>query len=158
MKIVIAGAGNVGTHLAELLSKENHDIALIDNDEERLKATASTVDLITYLGSAVRISTLFAAGIPKADLFIAVTRNESVNITAAVLGKKMGAKKSIARIDNLEYLEPDNAAYFTEMGIDYMFYPELIAADELVGLVKQTGMSETVTFAGGSLMLFLYKI
>ena len=105
MRIIIAGAGEVGSHLAKMLSNENHDIVLIDLDEEKLRQIGSTCDLMTMHGSATSFELLKDSNIQKADLFIAVTELEDTNITAALIGKKMGAKRAIARIDNPEYMK-----------------------------------------------------
>jgi trk system potassium uptake protein TrkA len=158
MKIVIAGAGEVGSHLAKMLSNENHDIILIDTNEEHLKAVGANLDVLTYVGSATSISILKDAAIKNAGLFIAATESEEINITAAILGKKLGALKSIARIDNPEFLYPGNREIFTSFGIDYMIYPEKIAAKEIVGLLHKTGTTEVVDFDGGKLSLFVIKL
>jgi trk system potassium uptake protein TrkA len=158
MKIVIAGAGEVGSHLAKMLSNENHDIVLIDTNEDHLKAIGTNLDVLTFAGSATSINILQDTGIKKADLFIAVTQSEEINITASILGKRLGAQKTIARIDNQEYLLPANKEHFTSLGVDYMIYPERIAAREIVGLLQQTGTTEVVDFSGGRLSLFVIKL
>ena len=158
MRIVIAGAGEVGSHLAKMLSNENHDLVVIDNDEERLKPVGANLDVHTLTGSATSISLLKDAKIHKADLFITVTFTEETNITAAILGKNLGAKKTIARIDNIEYLYPKNREFFNSLGIDYMIYPEKIAAREVVSLLQKTGTTDVVDFAGGKLSLFAIKL
>src|SRR5664280_2350465 len=101
MRIIIAGAGEVGTHLAKMLSNENHDIILIDPEENRLKPIESSLDVLTYHGSATSIKILQDILQKKTDLFIAVTHSEDTNITASMLAKRFGAIKTIARIDNL---------------------------------------------------------
>ena len=158
MKIIIAGAGDVGTHLAKMLSTEDHDLMVIDNNESHLKRVGSSYDVLTLSGSASSITLLKDANIHKADLFIAVTSSEEVNITAAILGKTLGAKKTIARIDKIEYLQPKNREIFINLGIDYMFYPELIAAKEVIGLLHSTGTTDLVDFAGGKLTLLAVKL
>lgn len=158
MRIVIAGAGDVGSHLAKMLSSENHDIVLIDIFEEKLRNIRSVYDLLTIHGSATSISLLNDANIKRADLFIGVTESEQVNITAAVLSKKLGAKKTIARVDNLEYLFLANKDIFTSIGVDYMIYPEMIAANEVVGLVHQSGMTDIVEFSGGKLSMYEIRL
>ena len=155
MKIIIAGAGDVGAHLAKMLSNEKHNIVLIDTNEDRLKEVNVNLDLTTFHGSATSINKLLGVGIAHADLFISVTNSEETNITSAILGKKLGARKCLARIDNLEYLEEDNKEYFSQLGIDYMFYPELLAANEIVNLVQQTGTTDIMNFAGGKLFLYV---
>ena len=148
MRIIIAGAGDVGSHLAKMLTNENHDIVLIDTNEEKLRTIGSMYDLLTIHGSCSSISVLNDSNIKKADLLIAVTESEEVNIASAMLGKKLGAKKTIVRIDNQEYLYPGNKEIFTSQGIDYMIYPEMIAANEVVGLLNQSGTSDIVEFSG----------
>ena len=108
MKIIIAGAGAVGSHLAALLTKENHDIVLIDPDETKLANASEGLDLMTLSVSPTSISGLKEAGTPQADLFIAVTPSETKNLTCCMLAYSLGAKKTVARIDNGEYLEPKN--------------------------------------------------
>lgn len=158
MKIIIAGAGAVGTHLAKMLSIENHDITVIDTESERLKSVSSSLDVMVIEGLTTSFSILKEAGIKKTDLFIAVTNSESTNITASILAKQLGARKTIARIDNQEYLYPTNREMLISQGIDYMIYPEMIAAREVVGLLSQTGMSDIVDFSGGNLHLYAFKL
>ena len=106
MKIIIAGAGAVGTHLAKLLSDEKQDIILMDENEEKLSKLDSNFDLMTVNASPTSISGLKNAGVAGADLFIGVMPEESRNMTACMLATNMGAKKTVARIDNYEYLLP----------------------------------------------------
>ncbi len=158
MRIVIAGAGEVGSHLAKMLSNENHDIVLIDVDEDKLRQIGSTHDLMTMHGSATSFSVLEDSNIQKADLFIAVTESEDTNITAALFSKQMGARRTIARIDNQEYLKYNHKEIINNLGIDYMIYPEMIAANEVVGLLHQTGMADLVDFSRGKLTMYVIKL
>ena len=158
MKIIVAGAGEVGTHLAKMLSSEFHDIIVIDPDEESLKNIDSNLDVLTIAGSATSIETLKDAKVKKADLFIAVTHSEETNITASIIAKKLGAKKTIARVDNNEYIEPENISHFTSLGIDYLIYPERIAAKEVVDLLGHAEIFESVDFSGGKLSLYVIKL
>jgi trk system potassium uptake protein TrkA len=158
MRIILAGAGEVGTHLAKMLSNEDHDIIVIDNDPERLKSIAASLDVMTLEGNANSISILKESKVSKADLFIAVTFSEDVNITAAIISKKLGAKKTIARVDNDEFNMQANREIFTNLGIDYMIYPEKIAAREVVGLLAQTGSTEVVEFSGGKLQMYVIRL
>ncbi len=158
MRIVIAGAGEVGTHLAKMLSSEEHDLVIIDNDVDRLKSVSSTLDVLTIEGNANSIAILKESKISKSDLFIGVTHSEDVNINSAILSKRFGAKKSIARIDNQEYLLPANKEIFENLGVDYMIYPEKIAAREIVGLLSETGSTEVVEFSGGKLHLYVIRL
>jgi trk system potassium uptake protein len=158
MRIVIAGAGEVGTHLAKLLSNENHEIILIDSEESRLKPIDSSLDVLTHEGSATSIKILEDALRKKTELFIAVTHFEDTNITASILAKKFGAVKTIARIDNLDYLEPSVLEFFKSVGVDSMIYPELIAAREVLGLLHETGSTEFMEFSGGKLAMYVQKL
>jgi len=158
MRIVIAGAGEVGTHLARMLSQSEHEIILIDTEVERLTPIDSSIDVLTYEGSATSINILKEALKKNTDLFIAVAHYEDTNISASILAKKLGAKKVIARVDNMEYLERSNKEFFRSMGVDHMIYPELIAAKEVISLLKETGTTEFMDFAGGLLSLYVQKL
>ncbi len=158
MKIIIAGAGEVGSHLAKMLSNEKHDIIVIDPDDTRLKQIENSIDVMTINGSATSVQVLKEAGIQKTDLLIAVAHLEDTNITSAILGKRMGAKKTIARIDNQEYLDYPHRDQFSELGVDYLMYPEKIAAREILGFLHQTGTTEYFDFSGGKLSLYVIKL
>jgi trk system potassium uptake protein TrkA len=158
MKIVIVGAGEVGTHLAKMLSNDDHDIVLIDSNSEKLNNISATLDVLTVTGGAISIKDLKEAGVSNADLFIAVTPYEERNIVACQLAKRFGAKKTVARIDNQEFLFPHNRDYFTEMGLDELIYPEHLAAKEIVTYIKQTSTRQIFEFSGGKLVLFGVKI
>lgn len=160
MKIVIAGAGEVGSHLAKMLSIEANDITVIDSRQERLDALSASTDVITVVGNPSAIDVLQDAGVANADLFIAVYPSDSqdVNIVSAMLAKKLGSKKATARIDNEEYLSYENKYLFTEMGIDLMFYPEKIAAGEIIDLLKRTATTDSMDFARGKLQIAVFKL
>ncbi|MBO5686503.1 MAG: NAD-binding protein, partial [Alistipes sp.] len=144
MKIVIAGAGEMGSHLAKMLSGNSHDITVIDSDQKALDEVSALADVIAVEGDSTTVGVLRRASVRRADLFIAVNHEENTNIVSAMLAKKLGAKKSIARIDNNEYLEPNNKEMFIDMGIDYLFYPEKIAAREVINLLGHTSTTEFV--------------
>lgn len=158
MRIVIAGAGEVGAHLARMLLNENHEIILIDPEDSRLKPIEATLDVLTYHGSGTSIKILQDILQKKTDLFIAVTTSEDTNITASILAKRFGALKTIARIDNLDFLETSNMEYFKSLGIDSLIYPELIAAREVLGLLQETGTTEYMEFSGGKLSMFVQRL
>ena len=160
MKIVIAGAGEVGSHLAKMLSNESNEITVIDSNSSRLEALRSNTDVVTVEGNPSAIHILQEAGVAHADLFIAVNPSESqdVNIVSAMLAKKLGSKKATARINNEEYLSYENKYLFTEMGIDLMFYPEKIAAGEIADLLKRTASSDSLEFARGKLHMAVFKL
>src|SRR5690554_496463 len=136
MKILIAGAGAVGTHLAKLLGQENHDITLMDADKERLALIRDNSDVLTYIGNCTSLKDLTEAGISHADLYIGVTPEESKNITSCMLASNLGARKTLARVDNYEYLLPKNTEFFEKLGIQSMIYPELMAAREIAMALK----------------------
>lgn len=131
MKIIIAGAGEVGTHLAKMLSNEDQDIILIDSDQRRLDIIDANYNLMTWNGSASSLETMRDMGISSTDLYIAVTPYETRNITACAIAKKLGAAKTVARIDNAEFLDEDNRKVLKEIGADTLIYPEHLAAGEI---------------------------
>lgn len=160
MKIIIAGAGEVGSHLAKMLSNEANDLTIIDSDQGRLDALSENTDVVTVTGNPSSISVLKEAGVEDADLFIAVnpSTSQDVNIVSAMLAKKLGSKKATARVNYEEYLSYENKYLFTEIGIDLLFYPEKIAAGEIVDLLKRTASSESMDFARGKLQMAVFKL
>lgn len=158
MKIIIAGAGSVGTHLAKLLSGEKQDIVLMDNDEERLNKLDTNFDLMTVNLSSSSISGLKEAGVSGADLFVAVTPDESRNMTSCMLASNLGAKKTVARIDNYEYLLPKHQEFFKRLGVDSLIYPEMLAAKEIVDAVKMSWIRQWWEVHGGELVLIGVKL
>ena len=158
MKIIIAGAGAVGTHLAKLLSREKQNITLMDDNEERLSALSSNFDLMTIVASPTSIKGLEEVGTKDADLFIAVTPDESRNMTACMLASNLGAKKTVARIDNYEYLLPRNKEFFHKLGVDSLIYPEMLAAKEIVSSIRMSWGRQWWEFYGGALILIGTKM
>ncbi|WP_321518159.1 Trk system potassium transporter TrkA [uncultured Bacteroides sp.] len=158
MKIIIAGAGAVGTHLAKLLSQEKQEIVLMDENEDKLIAMDTSFDLMTVCTSPTSISGLKDAGIAEADLFIAVTPDESRNMTACMLASSLGAKKTVARIDNYEYLLPHHQEFFKKLGVDSLIYPEMLAAKEIVSSIKMSWIRQWWEFCGGALILIGVKM
>ncbi len=158
MKIIIGGAGEVGTHLAKLLARENFDILLLDEDASKLKDLEASFDLMTSTGSPTSINDLKEAGIEKADLFIAVTPSESVNMTACMLATNLGAKRTLARIDNYEYLLPVNKEFFKKLGVDYLIYPEMLAAKEIVESLSTSWLRQNLNFCDNALILLGIKV
>ena len=158
MKIVIAGAGNVGIHLAKLLAGENQDIILIDESPEKLARLDSSFDLLTIQESPVSLKGLKEAGADSADLFVAVTTDESRNLISAQLAHYLGAKKTVARINNYEYLQPKNTEYFNSLGVNSLIYPELLAAKDIVDGMKLSWIRQWWEFAGGALVMMGIKL
>ncbi|MBQ9702143.1 MAG: Trk system potassium transporter TrkA [Bacteroidales bacterium] len=160
MKIIIEGAGQVGTHLAKMLSADGSDITIIDDDAERIRILSTSADVTTLQGPSSSIPLMKEAGCDHADLFIAVNpfKDQSVNIVSALLAKKLGAKRVIARIDDEDYLSPENKLLFKDMGLDLVFYPEKSASDEILQLLSHTAATDSLDFARGKLQLAVFKL
>jgi trk system potassium uptake protein TrkA len=150
MKIIIAGAGDVGFHLAKLLSFESQDIYLVDTNADKLEYASNHIDVITKKGDATSIKLLKEINIDKADIFLAVTESQNTNFTLAILAKKLGAKKTIARISNHEFTV-NSEIDFAELGIDSMISPGELAADEIKMLLNQSAFNDTIEFENGTL-------
>ena len=157
MKVVIVGAGAVGTHLSKLLSREHQDCVLIDDDEERL-GSLTEYDVMTYNASPTSIKALKEAGTQHADLFVGVTPEESINLTACTIAHQLGAKKTVARIDNYEYLSPQNKVLFKNMGIDSLIYPEVLAAIDINNGLKLSWVRQRWDVHDGALTLLGIKL
>lgn len=159
MKIIIAGAGSVGTHLAALLSKENQDIVVMDENAEKLEPlSASDYDLMTLNVSPTSLVGLREAGVAHADLFIAVTPSETTNVTCCSLAHTLGAKKTVARVDNWEWMQPNAVKLFTDMGINSLIYPETLAAEEINESLKRSWARQYWEVHGGALVMLGVKL
>lgn len=153
MNIIIAGAGEVGNHLAKLLAEEHHSITLVDLDADKLKYAESHYDVFCIRGSSTSFSVLKEARIERCDLLICATSSEEINISTALIGKKLGAKKTIARISNVEYITDKEIFDIRSMGIDEIISPESLAAREITRLIKAAALTDTFEFEGGKLCL-----
>lgn len=153
MKIIIAGAGEVGFHLAKLLSYESQEITLIDSKKESLIYADSHLDIKVIKGDTTSIAILKDARIKDTELFIAVTSSETTNITACVLAKQLGAKQTIARITNTEFIDMKEEVGFTRFGIDELISPESLAASEIELLLNQSVFNDTYAFEDGALTM-----
>lgn len=151
MKIVLAGAGDIGFHLAKMLSSEQHDIVLIDTNESVLEYAATHLDVLTVKGDSSSVNTLSNANIKSTDLFMAVTTHESVNLVSCILAKRMGAKQTIARVSKAEYVEKEQKQIFTDLGIDKIIYPTQLAAFEIRRLLKLSKVTDNFEFEGGKM-------
>ena len=158
MKIIIAGAGAVGTHLAKLFSQEHHDITLMDESPEKLEDLASDFDILTLPLSPSSISALREAEVDHADLFIGVTPDEAHNMTACMLASKLGAKKTVARVDNYEYTLPEHREFFRTVGIDSIIYPEMLAGQEILHNIKRSWIRQWWEVQNGALILLGAKL
>jgi trk system potassium uptake protein TrkA len=153
MKIIIAGAGEVGFHLAKLLSYESQDITLIDPVKENLYYADTHLDIRTLRGDSTSIKILNDAHASEADLVIAVTSSETTNITICVLSKQLGAKRTIARIANTEFIENQETIGFSKFGIDELISPEMLASREIELLLSQSAFNDSYQFEGGALTM-----
>ncbi|MCB0375851.1 MAG: NAD-binding protein, partial [Sinomicrobium sp.] len=151
MKIIIAGAGALGFHLAKLLSREDQDITLIDTNEEVITHVGSHLDVMTIRGDAASIEVLEQANVEKAHLFIAVTTSEKTNLLVTILAKQFGAKKTIARIDNPEYFEESQKERFKQLGVDVLISPHLLAAQEIERLLRRASFTDLYEFEHGQM-------
>ncbi len=160
MKIIIAGAGAVGTHLAKLLSNENHNITVIDASPEKTDSLsqAGDYDLITFNYPPTSIMGLKEAGVAQTDLFIAVTPDESANITCCMLAHNLGARKTVARVDNSEYMQPQHQDFFRQIGINSLIYPEQLAAQEITEALKRSWVRQYWEVHNGALVMLGIKL
>lgn len=158
MKIVIVGAGEVGSHLAKLLSREEQDIVLVDKDANRLSNLDANYNLMTLCGSPTSFSIMREAGVDDCDLFIAVTPYETTNVTACAMAKSIGAKKTVARIDNYEFMVDVSQDFFTKIGVDYLIYPEFLAAQEILTSLKRSWVRHWFELHDGEIILVGVKL
>lgn len=158
MKIVIVGAGEVGSHLAKLLSREEQDIVLVDKDSNRLSNLDANYNLMTLCGSPTSFSIMREAGVDDCDLFIAVTPYETTNVTACAMAKSIGAKKTVARIDNYEFMVDESQDFFTKIGVDYLIYPEFLAAQEILTSLKRSWVRHWFELHDGEIILVGVKL
>ena len=160
MRIIIQGAGRVGSHLAKMLRGAGHEIAVIDDDEKRLNRLSSEVDIRAINGNPSSARVLVDARVPGSDLYIAVypSTMQEMNIVGGLLAKHLGAAKVIARVNDEEYLSEENLHFFNELGIELLFYPERVAAEEIVAQLKRASSSESMDFAKGQLQVSVFKL
>jgi trk system potassium uptake protein TrkA len=153
MRVIIAGVGNVGYHLAKLLCEEGQDIVLIDTQAEKLKQAANQVDAGTIRGNSTSYSVLEEAGVSEADLLIAATNSEDANIATAIIAKHLGAKRTVARISNTEFIYQKDKLNLKHLGIDDIISPESLAAREIKRLLKEVAVTDSFEFQKGLLQL-----
>ncbi len=158
MKIIIAGAYAVGAHLAKLLSRNNQDIILMDDDEERLSSISSDYDLLTMHAPPTSLKAQKEAGAAEADLYIAVTPDENLNMNSCVMAKAVGAKKTVARVNNYEFVEPEMSKFYSRLGIDSLIYPENLAAYDIVNGLKMSWVRQRWDVHGGALVMLGIKL
>ena len=151
MKIIIAGAGDVGVHLAKLLADESHDIYLIDKNEERLKSISTQIDVFTIPVDAKSIGMIDQKLISTCDLLIAVTSSEETNMLISILGKKLGAKRTIARVNDVSLIKQKKDHFYNELGIDTLISPTHLATLEIERLIRQASFTDDLEFENGKL-------
>ena len=134
------------------------EISLLDESPERLGELDVNYDMLTKVGSPTSIHDLRDIGVKDVDLFIAVTPHETENMTACLIANQLGAKKTLARIDNYEYLLPENRKFFEEMGLNHLIYPEVLAAREIAEALRTNWMRYHVPMCDGALELCVVKI
>ncbi|MBR5697863.1 MAG: Trk system potassium transporter TrkA [Prevotella sp.] len=158
MKIIIVGAYAIGTHLAKLLSRNDHDTVLIDSDIDRLSSISADYDLMTVQASPSRIQTLKDAGVGNTDLFIAVTPDENLNMNACMLAKALGASRTVAKVDNNEYMDPKLKSFFESVGVTSLIYPEKLAAVDIVNGLKMSWVRQRWDVHDGALIMLGIKL
>ena len=158
MKIIIVGAYAIGTHLAKLLSRSNNDITLIDEDEERLAKIGNDYDILTMQGNPSSIHVLKEVKTDSADLFIAVSPDQSLNINCCILAKALGAKKTVAKVDDAEYVEPEIQEFFGKLGVSSVIYPEMLAAKDINNGLKMSWVRQRWDVHNGALIMLAIKL
>ena len=158
MKIIIAGAYAIGTHLARLLSRNDQDVVLIDEDEERLNNIGSDYDLMTMHASPTSVKALKDAGAGNADLYLGVTPDENMNMNSCILAKALGVKKTVAKVNNYEFVNPDMNGIFNKVGIDSIVYPENLAAHDIVNGLKMSWVRQRWDVHNGALIMLGIKL
>lgn len=158
MKIIIAGAYDIGIYLAQLLSNKKHDIVLMDTNEERLTHIDSETDLLALEGSPTSVTALKEAGAEHADLFIGTTPDQNTNLISCVMAKALGTQKTVAKVDNYEYIDSKQARFFKERGIDSLIYPEMLAAKDINNGLKMSWVRQRWDVHNGALVMLGIKL
>lgn len=158
MKIVITGARAIGSHLAKLLSRNNEDVTLIDEDGERLSQLAADYDILTIQAPPCSLATMREVGVQKADLFIAVTSDENQNVQACIMAKALGAKKTVAKVEDKEYILEENISFYKDLGLSSIIYPEMLAAKDIINGLKMSWVRQRWDVHGGALVMLGIKL
>lgn len=148
----------MGSHLAKLLSREEQDIILMDCDAEKLARLDANYNLMTKTGAPTSFRDLRDAGVAHCDLFIAVTPFENTNLISCEIAKKLGARKTVARIDNYEFLYGDNREFFSSHGVDHLIYPEVLAAQEICTALRRPWVRNWFELHQGELIVVGVKL
>ena len=158
MKIIITGVYSIGTYLAKLFAKNKDNIIIIDSDQERLEKINNEADLLTVCASTTNINTLKSNGIDEADLYIAVTPDQSVNINNCIIAHALNAKKTVAKVDDPEFMTDDSREFFRRLGVDNLIYPEELAAREIISGLKMSWVRQRWDVHGGALVMLGIKL
>ncbi|WP_278372565.1 Trk system potassium transporter TrkA [Segatella bryantii] len=158
MKIIIAGAYAIGIHLAKLLSRNNEDITLMDEDLDRLSHINDEYDLLTMEANPSSIKAMKEAGVEHADLYIGVTPDEALNLNCCIMAKALGAKKTVAKIDNPEFTDPKLQAFFDKLGVSSLIYPEMLAAIDINNGLKMSWVRQRWDVHDGALVMLVIKL
>jgi trk system potassium uptake protein TrkA len=158
MKIIIAGAYAIGIHLAKLLSRNNEDITLMDEDLDRLSHINDEYDLLTMEANPSSIEAMKEAGVEHADLYIGVTPDEALNLNCCIMAKALGAKKTVAKIDNPEFTDPKLQAFFDNLGVSSLIYPEMLAAIDINNGLKMSWVRQRWDVHDGALVMLVIKL
>lgn len=158
MRIIISGAYAIGTYLAKLLARNKEDITLIDENADQLAEIGSSYDLLTLEANPGSINTLKEAGVQDADLYIAVTKDEALNLNTCILAKALGAKKTVGEIKNSEYIEPESQEFLQKLGVDSVIFPEILAAQDINNGLKMSWVRQRWDVHDGALVLLGIKL
>ncbi len=158
MKIIIAGAKAIGSHLAQLLSRNNEDVTVVDEDGERLASLAANYDILTVQSQTCSLATMKDVGVARADLFIAVTPSENQNMQACMMAKALGAKKTVAKVDTKEYTEERFAGFYEKLGVDKIIYPEMLAGRDIANGLKMSWVRQRWDVHNGALVMLGIKL
>ena len=158
MKVIIAGASAIGSYLAKLLSRNDYDITILDEDADALEQLNRNYDLLTLEAKCTSPRALRHADTGKADLFIAVTADQTANLTACTMAHALGAKKTVAKVDDPEYTEEIDKAFFKEMGVDSVIYPEMLAAKDIINGLKMSWVRQRWDVHNGELVMLGIKL
>lgn len=158
LRIVIIGAGEIGYDLASSLAAEKHDVIVLDRDRDALNTVTENLDVLCFEGNATSANDLVEAGVKDADILIAVTSIDEVNMIASMMSKRLGAPMVIARVRSDELSQPNAPLKPTDLGIDVIIHPEQSAAEEIVSLIKRASASDLVNLADGKMQLIGLRI
>ena len=151
MRVIVAGAGEIGSYIAERISADDHDVTVIDSDEERARQVGEELDVQVLCGSAASAKVLKEAGVAEADLFVAMTESDDTNLVCASVARKLGAKRTVARADEVVYRKADEISYAEHFQVDDLVSPEMLTALELASMVRNPGVLAVEHFARGTL-------